>query len=271
METVDFEQLRRYREDELALVLPLLPARATILEIGAGAGWQAKLLAGHGFAVQAIDVDVAGAGYRERREWPVTLYDGRRIPFADGCFAVVFSSNVLEHIPQAELFQSEIKRVLKPGGKAIHVVPTGAWRFWTNVTYYPVLVRRYLRKVLAGQADLPGQANEHAPEVAASAVSAHATVRAKLRRIAFPARHGEQGNFLSEVHLFSRRSWDGLFARTGWRVDACFPSHLFYGGYFLLGPALGLPARRVLSYALGSSCLVYVLSDAGGGLPGAKS
>ena len=132
-------------------MLPRLPAGTSVLEIGAGAGWQARTLAELGFAVQAIDVDVAGAGYKEIREWPVILYDGDRIPFSDRCFDIVFSSNVLEHIPQVDRFQAEIKRVLTPGGIAVHVVPTGSWRFWTNLAYYPVLARRYLRKYLANK------------------------------------------------------------------------------------------------------------------------
>ena len=30
--------------------------------------------------------------------------------------------------------QKEIHRVLKPDGRAIHVLPSGSWRFWTNLT-----------------------------------------------------------------------------------------------------------------------------------------
>jgi 2-polyprenyl-3-methyl-5-hydroxy-6-metoxy-1,4-benzoquinol methylase len=256
-ESVDFQQLRRYRDCELQVVLPWLPAGASILEIGAGAGWQARALAEHGFAVQAIDVDVAGAGYKERREWPVTLYDGIRIPFADRCFDCVFSSNVLEHVPQVDRFQAEIKRVLKPGGVAVHVVPTGTWRWWTNLTYYPVLARRYLRKYLANTpvADLVG------PAGAAPSAPVERDAVSKLKRIAVPARHGERGNCLTEVGLFSRPSWDSLFARTGWRIDACDATGLFYSGYFLLGSRLSMGTRHALSFVLGSSCLVYVLSD----------
>jgi SAM-dependent methyltransferase len=256
-ESVDFQQLRRYRDYELQVVLPRLRPGASILEIGAGAGWQAKALAEHGFAVQAIDVDVAGAGYKERREWPVTLYDGVRIPFADRCFDCVFSSNVLEHVPHVDRLQAEIKRVLKPGGIAVHVVPTGSWRLWTNLTYYPVLARRYLRKYLA-TAPAVDQAG---PAGATPSPPAGRSAMSKLMRIAMPARHGERGNCLTEVGFFSRPSWDDLFARTGWRVDACDATGLFYSGYFLFGPRLSMGTRHALSAVLGSSCLVYVLSD----------
>ncbi len=47
------EDLRRY---ELHLILPLIPKRERILEIGAGSGWQAKLLAEHGHEIEALDI-----------------------------------------------------------------------------------------------------------------------------------------------------------------------------------------------------------------------
>jgi hypothetical protein len=42
---------------------------------------------------------------------------------------------VLEHIPPTYNFQKEILRVLKPGGWAVHVIPSGSWRLWSNITY----------------------------------------------------------------------------------------------------------------------------------------
>jgi SAM-dependent methyltransferase len=67
--------------------------------------------------------------------WPVTDYDGRQIPFEDGTFDVVFSSNVLEHVPHVVEFQKEIHRVLKPDGVVVHVLPSSSWRVWTSMTH----------------------------------------------------------------------------------------------------------------------------------------
>jgi SAM-dependent methyltransferase len=114
-------------------VVSLLPAHGRILEIGAGTGWQAKVLASQGYDVSAIDVPYSN--YRENRIWPVIDYDGKNIPFKDNTFDIVFSSNVLEHILHIYEFQKEIHRVLKPSTWAIHVLPSGSWRFWTNITH----------------------------------------------------------------------------------------------------------------------------------------
>ena len=43
-------------------------------------------------------IDLSSSQYADDQMFPVQAYDGRRIPFADSSFDVVFSSNVLEHI-----------------------------------------------------------------------------------------------------------------------------------------------------------------------------
>jgi SAM-dependent methyltransferase len=125
--------LEASRTHELGIVLERLPPRGRILEIGAGTGWQAKVLEQRGYDVSAIDL--ASSEHRPNRVWPVAEYDGRNIPFPEASFDVVFTSNTLEHIPHLDDFQKEIHRVLKPEGFAIHVLPSGSWRFWTNVTH----------------------------------------------------------------------------------------------------------------------------------------
>ncbi len=51
------------------------------------------------------------------------FYDGRNIPFSDASFDVVFSTEVMEHVPDPNHFLSEIHRVLKKDGIAILTVP----------------------------------------------------------------------------------------------------------------------------------------------------
>jgi SAM-dependent methyltransferase len=237
--------LEKLRDHELALIAPLIPHSARVLELGAGAGWQARALAAAGHSVAAIDI--AGSTYMEERVWPVQVYDGQHIPYREEEFDVVFSSNVLEHICDVRDFQSEIRRVLKPGGLAIHVLPSASWRMWTNLTYY---VHRLLtvKRTLA-------RGNDRNPGLRRSEVSMRRYFQAL-----FPSRHGEEGTFLSELFLFSRFRWRRLFASTGWTIVIDKPTGLFYTGYNVLGPAWGLQARRAASRVFGSACRIFVLT-----------
>jgi 2-polyprenyl-3-methyl-5-hydroxy-6-metoxy-1,4-benzoquinol methylase len=127
------EHLESIRKYELEKTVKLLPPKGKILEIGAGTGWQAKSLQDMGYDVNAIDI--AGSEYSMARVWPVVEYDGKKIPYGDHVFDIVFSSNVLEHVHDIYDFQYEIRRVLKKDGVAVHVLPSGSWRFWTNITH----------------------------------------------------------------------------------------------------------------------------------------
>lgn len=227
------ETLKRIREYELARVLPLLPPGARILEVGAGAGWQARSLSERGFDVEAVDTEAGG--YERERIWPVSIYDGHALPFADATFDVVFSSNVLEHIPHVERFQAEIMRVLTPGGAALHVLPSATWRLWTSATYYPSLLRDALKQ--------PG-------------------VRGKLYHLRVnrhPPRHGERGTAYSEMFLFRKAAWLELFASTGWDLEVTYPSRLFYTGHLFMDALIPFRLRGPMSRVLGSSCNIIYL------------
>lgn len=247
------DSLEAIRAHELGQVMALIPPASRVLEIGAGAGWQSKALANHGHTVEAIDV--ADSNYAGMRVWQVREYDGFSIPFADGSFDVVFSSNTLEHIRHVEEFQDEIRRVLAPHGFAVHILPTGLWRWWSNVAHYAFVARAALVLV--------GAWSERETEPAIALATARARTRntawSLARKVVFPPRHGERGNAVSEVWFFSRLRWRRLFARRGWMVERAISMRLFYTGYALFGANLTVAQRTNLSHVLGSSSIAYVL------------
>ena len=243
--------LQEIRCYEISQIIPLIPKGSNILELGAGTGWQAKLLAEHGFVVKAIDLEESR--YASHRVWPVLHYDGINIPFPDNYFDVIFSSSVLEHIGQVEQFQSEIKRVLKPSGLAIHILPSGNWRVWTNMSHYLFFAKVLLFKLF------PNLWEEGDSMSKIIAETQNFTKKQILKKTLFPSRHGETGNLISEIYLFSRLRWIRLFRRTGWVVQNCFPNRLFYTGFLVFSSKFSIKVRKKMSYILGSSCLVYVL------------
>jgi SAM-dependent methyltransferase len=234
---------------ELRLAVAFFPVDARILEIGAGAGWQSEALSSWGYSVDAIDLDTSR--YADARVSPVKTYDGKTIPFDSNSFDVVFSSNVLEHIADVEIFQAEIRRVLKPDGVAVHLMPTPAWRLWASVSHYCSLVAASVRRVGMRSSNRwqPNPREQHTMPIQP----------AMVRRMLVPPPHGEYRSSFSELWYFSRLRWLKLFRRTGWIVLEARPTHLFYAP---LLTAHGLPGIRLahyLSYVLGSACLLYVL------------
>ena len=244
------------RAKELDHVLPFIEPGMQVLEIGGGTGYQANLIAKSGATVVSIDVAPPPSG---ENYFPVMIYDGRTLPFEDSSFDVVFSSNVLEHIPDLQKTLSEIRRVMKVNGLAIHVLPTPAWRFWTSLSHYIYIAQR-LGSVVGGRRKMAtsGQAGAHT-EVAAK-VAARGW-RYVLKRIFMAGPHGEYPSAISELWYFSRRRWLNVFNENGFELVEDRPSRLFYTGYAVF-PSITINSRRTLSRVIGSATRVFVLRKA---------
>jgi ubiquinone/menaquinone biosynthesis C-methylase UbiE len=92
------------------------------LDIGCGIGLVDKLTAKHFKSLTGIDVEEGVIEKAKINNPGVNYlnYDGKRIPFEDHSFHLVFAINVIHHIPveQWQSFVNEMRRVLKPGGMA---------------------------------------------------------------------------------------------------------------------------------------------------------
>lgn len=239
--------LERLRGYELERVRDCFEPKSRVLEVGGANGYQASVIASWGCDV--ISIDVADRPPSPIIYHPVHDYDGQRLPFPDRTFDLVFSSHVLEHIRDFSSMLEEMRRVLKPNGMAIHILPTPGWRFWTSLSHYGYILKR-----LVG-----GQKNTAAAIV--PSVTEQLNKRGYwwvMRRALFAGPHGEYPNAIGELWYFSRKRWLAAFANAGYVVERDYPTNLFYTGYCLV-PGFGLSARRELSRFLGSACRVFVM------------
>jgi ubiquinone/menaquinone biosynthesis C-methylase UbiE len=231
---------RLTRIEEIAVVNDVLGHKidgCDLLEIGSGDGTQLFELSKHCRSAQGIEL--ADSPYAASRPGDVRTYDGRYIPFRDSTFDVVFSSNVLEHIAHLDEIQSEIGRVLRPGGLAIHILPTQHWRLWTSLSHYLTLLR-------------------DPPFARHRCQSPRATARAIADALVCP-RHGTRGSRFSEYLYFKPSWWSQKFRAGGWTEVLSCPVGIFYTGHRLLGDALNMEIRRALARRLGSSTHLFVL------------
>ena len=258
---MNLDYLKEIRLRELDEIIPLISEyfsdqKINILEIGAGSGWQSKELSTLGHDVKAIEL--ASSYYLEDSVWPITTYDGKTIPFEDKKFELIFSSNVIEHIPDIENYQQEIQRVLKPNGIAIHLAPSGTWRFWTTLNHYPNAVSKVVQKL--GSFVSTNKKKTEANENEKPLVSIEKKSKLKLlRNLLFPRVHGEYGNFITETYVFSRFRWRRLFQKSGWTIEKILSNRLYYSGYMVGQRFLSMNSRKKLSYLLGGSCNIFVL------------
>jgi SAM-dependent methyltransferase len=112
---------RLYRAEVLARVAGV--GSRNILEIGCGEG---MMFDATGISPVQMDVSMTRVGRAAGKCRFLLCADGYQLPFADGSFEVALLIAVLEHTREPWRLIAEARRVLKPGGRAVMVVPNDA-------------------------------------------------------------------------------------------------------------------------------------------------
>ena len=125
--TISAQHLASRQLFALQMVEAVMPPSARILDAGCGSGVTAARLMERGYAVWGIDL--AEPMIRQARELcgsdQFGVGDIEHIPFADNTFDVVVSLGVIEYLESDEQALREIRRVLKPGGRAVIAISNG--------------------------------------------------------------------------------------------------------------------------------------------------
>lgn len=133
-----------------------------VLDAGCGDGWYSALMQEEGAQVHGTDFSGKAISFAELILPKVTFKVGSllELPYEDDFFDVVFSFQVLEHIPPADLPLAikEVARVLKPGGIFIPSVPTvirpmstAHFQHFTEKTITDVLTPSFTINKIVGQ------------------------------------------------------------------------------------------------------------------------
>lgn len=207
------------------------PARK-VLELGCGLGYGAALLSQVYESVTATDLELISEanhaiGLTQTRTFLKSLgthnvevvgASAEVLPFPDGTFDLVFSSHVLEHVPNTDLAIREIHRVLKPGGICFSVTPTRSERSYYLFSHYLYLLKRAFVKAFESVGEKPRGESKQALLHSAGA---------QLRHFPFPPPHGASNHFLQEWLHWSFRSWRNIADRhPGFQVVGQFSTQL---------------------------------------------
>lgn len=132
-----------------------------ILELGCGIGYQSAMLAKISSSVLATDLpnesiadhapgmDAAARLHKQLAIDNVKLIpcSAEELPFEDSSMDMVFSSHVLEHIPNQQKALEEIYRVLKPGGYHVCIVPVRFEKLYAFISFYSYLTKATLIRI----------------------------------------------------------------------------------------------------------------------------
>jgi len=132
-----------------------LPPGALVADIGCSTGYLLENLRAAHPDAELLGIDLVGAGLRKAHalvpDARLLLADACALPLRDGSLDAALSANLLEHIPDDEAALRELARVLRPGGRAVLVVPAapGSYDYYDRFLGHQ---RRYAGGELAARA-----------------------------------------------------------------------------------------------------------------------
>jgi SAM-dependent methyltransferase len=136
-------------------------ARPRILDVGCGTGANLEMLARFGDA-EGVDVSEDALAFcRARGLAEVRAGAAEALPFADDSFHLVTALDVVEHLDDDAAGLCEMRRVLRPGGRALLFVPAFMW-LWGPQDDVSNHRRRYTLRELRARVGAAGLSVERA-------------------------------------------------------------------------------------------------------------
>lgn len=196
-----------------------------ILELGCGIGYYSAFLSKIADQVIATDLEVTditthSPGLQITRDFLAELdihnvnvmhASAENLPFEDNSFDMVFSSHVLEHVPDVKKGVSEINRVLKPGGINFCVVPTSTDKVYAFFLFYVYIVQRLYANTfgkLLNKKKVTANKKTEATNIKFSRIN-------YFKYFPFPAPHGAYAHYLTELKNWTLGGWKKIVTQNG--------------------------------------------------------
>jgi SAM-dependent methyltransferase len=217
--------LHEYREAELNRILSGCPEGifATGLELGAGDGFQGTLLTKYvsRLVETEIDSEILHLPPRESVEYRVCDAEEVASCFGERRFDLVFSSNLLEHLPNPCKALQGMRVVMQDDGLMIHVIPTPFWKFCHVALYMPnrfimLLERVTTRKGAQGAAgEWTGKGSGEATHELDNNPKISRRRHGRIYHLFLPEPHGVSSGHLRSFLSYRQSRWRREFDQAG--------------------------------------------------------
>jgi len=228
--------LHSIRAREVSLIFRRCPDKVfeAALELGAGDGYQSRLLVRYVGRLVVTDIRWhTMEKLNARIEQRICDAESVEAYFHEGEFDLVYSSNLLEHLPNPGSALRGIFKVLKNDGITIHIMPSQFWKLCQLGLFYPDLalrlfeagaqpdtLKRFLRRRILGKDPPPTRDllwdPMNNPKMPAKPIGF-------WRQLLWPRPHGAYATNLHEFLAFRRSRWVGELSDAGFHVRKIFP------------------------------------------------
>jgi SAM-dependent methyltransferase len=213
--------LHEYRTEELNRIFSGCPEGifTTGLELGAGDGFQGTLLTRYVSRLVETEIDPAILSLPPRRSVEYHVCDAEEVGgcFGEQEFDLVFSSNLLEHLPNPDKALQGMRGVMKDDGLMIHVMPTPFWKACQLAFYVPNRFILLLERITGarGAVEETGAVSSEVPHEADNNPKIGRQRHGRAYRLFLPEPHGVSSGHLQEFCAFRRSKWRKEFDQAG--------------------------------------------------------
>lgn len=187
---------------------------SNVLELGAGNCSQSPFLS-HLTSDTLFSVDLNSerlySGDKVESQ-TLVVADAERLELIDFPvkFDLVFSSNMLEHLPNVRNCLKSSHLVACKDAYHVHILPNPTWRVFSCVFYYPVKVKNLLSSFARND-------KRGAKSSWGNNIKLERKATSTFSRL-LPPVHGISENVYREFHAFRRPTWERIFEETGYEV-----------------------------------------------------
>jgi SAM-dependent methyltransferase len=221
-----------FRAKEIQRIFADCPENAfhTGLEIGAGDGIQSTLLTKYISKLISTDINPNRLTRESTESIDYRICDAEEIAeiFDKQKFDIVFSSNLLEHLPNSQKAIKDICRVLKDDGITINIMPSPFFAFCLISLYIPNQVVRIVERITEKGGTkwfihkVRGFKEDAAVEQSSAFDNNPKTMPQKrpfIRKLLIPPPHGISQSIAKELFMFRQRRWIREFERADFSIE----------------------------------------------------
>jgi ubiquinone/menaquinone biosynthesis C-methylase UbiE len=216
------------------------------LELGCGSGIYSKHLARYCKKLVAIEYNERRLSAKSDEKTTFIVGDACDLSqFGDNEMDLIFSSNLIEHLPDIDECLMECRRVVKADGQIIHTVPNRTWKFFHLLLYYPFAVKVLFLKLFYAE-KAAALLETISPDTGCDSSLRPQGSTFSLKKYLLPKTHGISKSHYIEFKKWGQKHWIDIFRRNGLEVSEIVHLPFYFGWEYnfrfilRLGNLLGL-------------------------------
>jgi len=199
------------------------------LELGCGSGKHSRHLAFYCKKLIALEYNENRLTADNDKKTTFVVGDAQDLSqFGDSEMDLVFSSNLIEHLPRLTQCLAECSRVVKQDGLIVHTVPNRTWKIFNVLLYYPLMIKRVCRCIFSTDKTAK-------PKVIKPRLDNNLRVivdKYSFKQRLLPPTHGISKSHISEFLNWGQKRWISIFEKNNLEVVDIIRLPFYFGwGY----------------------------------------